>query len=144
MADRAENLLRERRLAPTIETLRDTGRGAGAGIVLWTTQAGFSALGRKGVPAQEVAEAAVAELATFIDNRAAVDHHLADQLLLPMALAHGVSSFTTSRLTQHALTNAALLQQWLDLDIGIAGALNEPGQITVPGVGQVAQTGNHV
>ncbi len=144
MANRAENLLRKQGISPAIATLRDTGRGAGAGIVMWTRQAGFSALGRKGVPAQEVAEAAVAELATFMDNRVAVDHHLADQLLMPMALAHGVSSFTTSRLTQHTLTNAALLQQWLDLDISIAGALDEPAQLTVPGVGQIALTSNHV
>ncbi len=144
MANRADNLLRAKGIAPSITAIRDTGRGAGAGIVLWSRQAGFSALGRKGVPAQEVAETAVAELATFVDNRAAVDHHLADQLLLPMALAHGVSSFTTSRLTQHTLTNAALLRQWLELDIDIAGALDEPGKLIVSGVGQIAQTGNHV
>jgi RNA 3'-terminal phosphate cyclase (ATP) len=98
-------------------------------------QAGFSSLGRKGLPADKVAQAAVAELRAFVDNGAAVDYHLADQLLVPMALAHGRSTLTTERLTSHTLTNIALLRQWLVTEISVQGSLNQAGKIAVYGIG---------
>lgn len=133
MARRAHNLLADAGLQPSIQPLRETGRGPGAGIMLWAEGVGATALGRKGLPADQVAETAVAQLRAFIDNKVAVDQYLADQLLIPMALATGRSSFTTSRITRHTLTNAALLRQWLDVDIQIDGAENQPGQVTITG-----------
>lgn len=135
MARRAHNLLAAAGLNPQIQPIRERGAGPGAGIVLWGSQAGFSRLGRKGLPAEKVAEGAVANLLAFLDNGLAVDHFLADQLLLPMALAKGDSSFTTSRLTQHTLTIVALLRKWLDIHIDVAGNLDEPGEIIVNGYG---------
>lgn len=136
IANRAHNLLVEAGLKPAIQPLREMGAGPGAGIFLWLSQAGFSALGRPKLPSEQVAEAVVADLRAFVDNgAAAVDEHLADQLLLPMALAHGQSTFTTNRLTLHTLTNAQLLRQWLDVTITIEGDLNQPGQITIQGSG---------
>jgi RNA 3'-terminal phosphate cyclase (ATP) len=135
MARRARNLLAEAGLKPQIQPIRERGAGPGAGIVLWGSQAGFSRLGRKGMPAEKVAEGAVAEMLAFLDNGLAVDHYLADQLLLPMALAKGSSSFTTSRLTQHTMTVVELLRMWLDIHIDVAGNLDEPGEITVNGYG---------
>lgn len=135
MARRAHNLLAKAGFHPMIDALRDRGAGPGAGIVLWRNQAGFSSLGRKGLPADKVAEAAVAELVSFMDNGAAIDHHLADQLLVPMALAHGKSSFTTNLLTSHTMTNVELLRQWLDVQVRIEGTLGEPGTITITGIG---------
>jgi RNA 3'-terminal phosphate cyclase (ATP) len=58
---------------------------------------------------------------------------LADQLLLPLALAHGQCSFTTSRLTSHTLTNAQLLRRWLNVEIETYGAPGGPGQIAISG-----------
>lgn len=133
MARRAHNLLDRAGLEPAIQPLRGRGAGPGAGIMLWMTQAGFSSLGRKGLPADKVAEAAVAELLAFVDNGAAVDYHLADQLLVPMALAGGQSSFSTNKLTRHTLTNADLLRQWLNVSISVDGTLNKQGKVTVLG-----------
>jgi RNA 3'-terminal phosphate cyclase (ATP) len=133
MARRAHNLLLEAGLEPDIRPLRERGAGPGAGITLWSRQAGFSSLGRKGLPADKVAEAAVANLLAFLDNGVAVDHHLADQLLVPMALAQGRSSFTTDRLTRHAVTVIELLGQWLDASITVTGALNQPATVIVQG-----------
>lgn len=136
MANRAANLLREMSLQPDITPLRERGPGPGAGIFLWLPQAGFGQLGRKGYPADKVADDAVAELRAFIDNEAAaVDHHLADQLLIPMALAQGRSTFTTHLLSSHTLTNASLLRQWLDADIVITGRAGEAGSVSIRGVG---------
>jgi RNA 3'-terminal phosphate cyclase (ATP) len=134
MARRAHNLLLEAGLEPEVQPLRERGAGAGAGITQWMRQAGFSGLGRKGLPADKVAEAAVAKLLAFLDNGAAVDHHLADQLLVPMALARGQSGLTTGRLTQHAVTVGDLLGQWFEASVGIVGSLEQPASITVQGV----------
>ena len=135
MARRAYNMLRDAGVAANIQPVREKGLGPGAGIVLWMLQGGFSSLGRKGLPADKVAEAAVADLMSFIDNGAAVDHHLADQLLVPMALAHGRSTFTTDHLTRHTMTNIALLRQWLNVRIAVQGVLDQAGKITIDGLG---------
>ena len=135
MARRAHNLLLEAGLTPTIEAVRERGDGPGAGIVLWRPQAGFSSLGRKGLPAEDVAQAVVAELISFMDNGAAVDRYLADQLLIPAALAHGQSSFTTDNISRHLLTGVQLLRQWLGVSITVQGALGESGKVVVDGTG---------
>ncbi len=134
MARRAYNLLTGAGLEPFIQPLRERGAGPGAGIVLWLDQAGFSNLGKKGLPADRVAQAAVAQLLAFLENGAAVDFHLADQLLVPMALARGRSSFTTDRLTRHTLTNIDLLRKWLDVSIAVDGDLDQPGNVTIVGI----------
>jgi len=136
MANRTANLLREEGLQPAVRPLRARGPGPGAGIFLWLPQAGFGRLGHKGYAADKVAEDAVAELLAFIDNEsAAVDHHLADQLLIPMALANGRSTFTTHLLSSHTLTNTSIVRQWLDVDVTISGRDGEPGSVSVRGVG---------
>ncbi len=135
MARRADNLLRQANLAGQVTAVRERGPAPGAGLILWLPQAGFTSLGRKGLPADKVAETAVAECRAFVDNGADVDKRLADQLLLPLALAHGTTQFTTDCLTQHTLTNAALLRDWLDVSITIDGNLQQPGAITVNGIG---------
>ncbi len=139
MVNRAVNLLRQVGLAARIQPARERGSGPGAGLFLWLPQAGFSSLGRKGLPADHVAEAAVADLQAFMDNQAAVDRHLADQLLLPMSLASGTSSLTTSHLTQHTLTACALLRQWLDIAVVVDGPAGGPGRVTVQGLGYDAR-----
>jgi len=135
MTNRARNLLVEAGFAPHIEPVRERGRGAGAGMMLWLPGGGFTALGRKGMPAEQVAETAVSPLLSFARSRTMVDEHLADQLMIPAALAHGTTRYTTQRLTRHALTNAALLRQWLDVSIRIDGQPDEPAEIIVAGAG---------
>ena len=97
MASRAHNLLVEAGFTPHIQPVRERGRGPGAGIVLWLPNGGFTGLGRKGVPADQVAETAVAQLLAFARSRTMVDEHLADQLMIPAALAHGTTRYTTHR-----------------------------------------------
>jgi RNA 3'-terminal phosphate cyclase (ATP) len=136
MAGRASKLLAGAGLQNRVEPLRERAVAPGAGLFLWMPQAGASALGRPGLPAEQVAEEVVAELLAFSDNeQAAVDAYLADQLLLPMALAHGRSSFTTDRLTLHTLTQAALLRLWFDTVIEITGDEGQPGRVSVEGIG---------
>jgi RNA 3'-terminal phosphate cyclase (ATP) len=134
MADRADKLLKQAGFQPVVRPTREQGAGPGAGIFLWLAQAGFSCLGRPGLASEKVAETAVEELLAFIDDEtAAVDEHLADQLLIPMALAQGQSAFTTNRLTRHTFTNADLLRQWLNVSITIDGRIDQPGTVIITG-----------
>ncbi len=135
MANRAHNLLTDAGFEPHIQPVRERGRGPGAGIVLWLPNGGFTSLGRKGLPADVVAETAVTQLLKFTRSGTMVDEHLADQLMIPAALAQGTTRYTTHRLTGHALTNADLLRQWLGVSIQIDGQLDQPAEIVVAGVG---------
>jgi RNA 3'-terminal phosphate cyclase (ATP) len=135
MARRAHNLLGEIGIKARVQPIRATGKGSGAGIVLWMPGGGFSSLGRKGIPAEAVAQKCVSELRKFLESETAVDRHLADQLLLPLALATGQSAFTVQQLTQHTTTNGRLLRQWLNVVVEINGDIGQPGQVVINGVG---------
>lgn len=139
MTGRAEQLLAElpgRR--QRIEEIK-TGPGNGAALFICgeyeKINAGFSAIGVRGKPAEQVAEEACRELLTHHQSGTALDPHLADQLLLPAALAQGKSEFTTSRLTRHLFTNAQIIKQMLNVPITIQGELDEPGRVQVHGIG---------
>ncbi|MFB2917455.1 MULTISPECIES: RNA 3'-terminal phosphate cyclase [Aerosakkonema] len=116
MAHRAENILHEANLKANITPLRARGIAAGAGIVLiaeyQNSLAGFSAVGRQGLPAEKVAQMACEELLDFHEKVAPVDVHLADQLLLPAALASSASQYRVAEISTHLTTNAWVIQQF--------------------------------
>ena len=91
--------------------------------------AGFSALGQRGKPAEEVAKEALLSLQNYMESEGCIDPHLADQLVPFMALAKGRSSFTTSRITEHLLTNLWVVQQFLDVKISRQGEKGSWGKI---------------
>lgn len=76
----------------------------------------FTAIGEKRVRAESVAEAVVAEVEDYLGSSAAVGEHLADQVMLPMALA-GAGRFTMHRISQHAITNAEVISRFLPVQI---------------------------
>jgi RNA 3'-terminal phosphate cyclase (ATP) len=76
----------------------------------------FVAFGRRGVPAERVAESVAHEVREHLASGAPVGKHLADQLLLPLALAGG-GGFTTLPPSQHTLTNLRVIQAFLPLPI---------------------------
>lgn len=98
-------------------------------------KAGFTGLGERGKPAEKVAREAADEFSAWWKSGAALDKHLADQIILPMALADGESVFTTNEITQHLLTNIHTIQQFLPVKIALEGSLGSPGRITVIGAG---------
>jgi RNA 3'-terminal phosphate cyclase (ATP) len=75
--------------------------------------AGFTSLGQKGKRAEKVADDACSRLFQFVASEAAVDEHLADQLVLYMALSKGRSSIVTQRITPHLKTNIWVVEQFL-------------------------------
>ena len=69
--------------------------------------------GRKGYPAEDVADDALDELEDFLEAGVPVGEHLADQLLLPMAIAGG-GRFRAMPLSLHATTNIETIGAFLE------------------------------
>jgi RNA 3'-terminal phosphate cyclase (ATP) len=117
-----------------IDVLYDvTSNGPGSFLFLLAeyekTLAGFSSLGSRGKPAEKVADEAVDALKNHIESDGCIDPNLADQLIPFMALAKGNSSFTTTRITEHLLTNLWVIQHFLDVRISITGEREKRGKV---------------
>ncbi len=76
----------------------------------------FTGFGRQGVSAEAVAANAAREARDYLAASHSIGPHLADQLLLPMALGGG-GRFTTGPLSDHTRTNIATIQRFLDMPI---------------------------
>ena len=72
----------------------------------------FTGFGERGVRAEQVAQRTVTQAQAYARSDAAVGEHLADQLLLPMALC-GAGSFTTLAPSSHARTNMDVIRMFL-------------------------------
>jgi RNA 3'-terminal phosphate cyclase (ATP) len=75
----------------------------------------FTGFGERGVPAEQVAMQAVREVREYLGAGVPVGRHLADQLLLPLALAGG--AFRTLAPSLHAITNIEAIQRFLPVAI---------------------------
>jgi RNA 3'-terminal phosphate cyclase (ATP) len=93
----------------------------------------FYALGARGKPAEQVAEEAVVELEAFLASDGCVDAYLADQLIVPLALAEGVSEIRTSKVTQHLITNVQVVKLFLPVEIAVVEEIGQPGTIRISG-----------
>jgi RNA 3'-terminal phosphate cyclase (ATP) len=84
----------------------------------------FVGFGQRGVPAEQVARQAWNEAAEYLRAGVPVGPHLADQLVLPLAMAAGLhgqaSSFRTQPLTPHSVTHIELVQRFLDAGVDVA------------------------
>jgi RNA 3'-terminal phosphate cyclase (ATP) len=124
--------LRSNRVNARIDVLEAPSKGQGTVVFLWAefdnAMAGFTSLGERGKPAERVAEEAADQLVQFLHSGAALDRHLADQMILPMALAAGPSRLTTEVVTQHLLTNAWVVNQFFPGRIRVEGEEGRPGE----------------
>lgn len=77
----------------------------------------FTGFGERGVPAELIAKQVGKEAIRYLKEEAPVGDYLADQLLLPFALAGG-GRFRTLALSQHFLTNKEIIETFLDARIG--------------------------
>ena len=73
-------------------------------------------LGERGKRAGIVASEAIEILE---EEKAQVDMHLADQLLLYAAMAEGKTSYATSEITEHLRTNVYVISKFIDRKITI-------------------------
>ena len=76
---------------------------------------GFGELHKR---AEKVAYEACDQLRKYLEHGAPVGEHLADQLLLPMALAGG-GVFRTGPLSLHSRTHIDILKRFLPLDVAV-------------------------
>lgn len=76
----------------------------------------FTGFGERGVRAETVAARVVKDVQRYLSARVPVGEHLADQLLLPFALAGG-GSYLTLAPSSHAATNIAVIGAFLDTRI---------------------------
>lgn len=91
--------------------------------------AGFSSLGARGKRAERVADEAANALFQFLDSEAALDHYLADQILIYLAITPGEHRFTTSKITRHLLTNTWVIEQFLPVHFEVKGGVGEAGTV---------------
>jgi RNA 3'-terminal phosphate cyclase (ATP) len=132
-------VLRSNRVNVRLDVVDAPSKGQGTVVFLWSAfenaLAGFTSLGERGKPAERVAEEAAQDLLEHLGSDAALDPYLADQLVLPMALAGGSSILSTQRVTQHLLTNAWVVNQFLPGCVSVDGQEREPGLCRIEGVG---------
>jgi RNA 3'-terminal phosphate cyclase (ATP) len=83
----------------------------------------FTGFGEKGISAEKVAKQAVKSVREYLAINVPVGRYLADQLLIPMALAGG-GKFRTLSPTKHTTTNVEMIKKFLDVEI----AINDYGQ----------------
>lgn len=78
----------------------------------------FSSFGDLGVRAEVVGERVVRAVSRYLAAGVPVGEHLADQLLLPMALARG-GAFVTLPPSSHTLTNVEVIRRFVDVAVSI-------------------------
>ncbi len=115
----------------------------GTAIALWAKYSsgailGAGSLGEIGKKAEKVGEEAAGKLLKEMESGAAVDEHLADQLLVYMALAEGRSEILASRLTGHAKTNAWLIGHFIKNRFEIEEKPGGTARIAMEGAGHGA------
>jgi RNA 3'-terminal phosphate cyclase (ATP) len=103
-------------------SIEECGHSAGPGNVLsleiecdHVTEV-FTGFGERDVSAERVAEDAVQEARAWLASCAPIGPHLADQLLVPFALAGG-GAFATMPLTRHTTTNADVIRRFLPVGV---------------------------
>jgi RNA 3'-terminal phosphate cyclase (ATP) len=79
----------------------------------------FTGFGERGVSAEKVASRAAAQVLDYLALEVPVGRYLADQLLVPMAMAGG-GRFRTMPPSRHTLTNMDIIKHFMD----IAGEIN--------------------
>ena len=139
IAERQKNqtikVLKDKGFSPEIKVSQAPSIGQGTSFFLKAefenSVAGFGALGERGKRAEKVAEEACLEFWQFMQSAGAVDPHLADQLIPYLALAHGRSTLTVSKISKHLLTNIWVVKQFLQTEILVEGEEGEQGRVII-------------
>jgi len=90
----------------------------------------FTGFGERGVRSEGVADRAVQQARRYLASEAAVAEYLADQLLIPLAMAGG-GSFTTLPLSRHATTNIEVIREFLNVRIEVSQAADRVWKVVV-------------
>ncbi|NWF52800.1 MAG: RNA 3'-phosphate cyclase [Nitrospirae bacterium] len=131
--DSALKILASHGVKADIESLAVTSFGSGTFIFLKAETenciSGFSSLGERGKRAELVGEEVAKSFLDYYSANVCLDTHLADQIVLYLSIAKGESSFTTSEITGHLLTNLWVIKKFLDINYRIEGEMGKPGMV---------------
>lgn len=122
-------------LKAEIETLSVLTPGQGTFMFLGAETdyclAGFSSLGERGKRAELVGEEVAKNFLSYYSTSSCLDYHMADQIVLYLAIAQEESSFTTSEISDHLLTNLWVIDKFLGIQYVIEGEIGKPGRVTI-------------
>ncbi|KIO25149.1 hypothetical protein M407DRAFT_76021 [Tulasnella calospora MUT 4182] len=109
--------------------------GSGSGIILWAETDGGcilsgSAIGERGVKADETGRAAAQELIENLAHGGCVDEYLQDQIIIFMAIAEGESQVVCGPLSLHTRTAIWLAELMTDAKFTITEG-GENGRVTI-------------
>lgn len=95
------------------------GKYYGSGILIhsFPTVLGSDCVGEKGVKAEIVGKKAASAFFAAVKEKAGVDYFAADQLMIYLALAGG--KIKTNKISNHARTNAYIIEKFLDVKFNI-------------------------
>jgi RNA 3'-terminal phosphate cyclase (ATP) len=112
------------------------------------TRAGCGEIGERGAAPGPAAEAAVSAFEALLRSGAAVDAHLADQLLVPAALSAAgrvavppglvpATRYSVQAVTPHLEAVAEVVRRFLDAEVAVLGRVGQEGEVRVqpPGGG---------
>ncbi len=125
---------KELKMEADIEVIYDapsSGPGSFFFLVVETegVNAGFSSLGKKGMPAERVSDEAYKQLKDYIQRKECLDPHLSDQIVPFMALTKDKPSFSTTKITDHLLTNIWVVKNFFNRRIILKGEKGEGGEV---------------
>lgn len=152
-AKQAYNRLLDAGFAPDLlqtRLLNPRSPGPGTCLFLLATYqhgqpAGFTGYGRRGYPAERVADDAVDAFLRHHRSDAPVDPHLADQLLLPLVASGHELAYVTSEITPHLMTNAWVIAQFLGPCVTVEGRPGATGTVHIhPPTGLTGRAGGQL
>jgi RNA 3'-terminal phosphate cyclase (ATP) len=144
IAERQENSMIQKLypLSADVRILDVPSVGAGTFVFLKgeyeNTLIGFSSLGKRGKPAENVGKEAAEQFKDFHNTPACLDPYLSDQIVIYLSLFRKdlsqkrvAATFTTSRITQHLLTNLWVVEKFLKINYQIDGEIGSEGMINI-------------
>ncbi|KPK43416.1 MAG: hypothetical protein AMK74_06935 [Nitrospira bacterium SM23_35] len=93
--------------------------------------AGFTTLGARGKKAELVGQEAAEEFRDYYFTGSALDPHLSDQIILYLAMCGEESVFSTSRITEHLLTNLRVIGLFHKYSYEVRGEPGKPGTVRI-------------
>jgi RNA 3'-terminal phosphate cyclase (ATP) len=137
VADRELAMVRQRLGTPAADCHVVEVRGGPANVLMVEAERGdarelVAVHGEKGLRAELVAARACDELARYLAAGVPVGEHLADQLMLPLAVAGGGRFRTLAPLSRHATTNIDTIRAFLDVPIRVEPVAGATGSALTP------------
>jgi len=129
-ANSAKELLESNGYKAEIDLEVRKGISTGSGITLWCGYKGGIALGEKGKRAEIVGRECAEQILKELNSDGIFDKHLADQVMAFSAVASGKTTYTTTEVTKHQISNTYVINKFFEKAVKIDG-----NKIEIDGVG---------